>query len=235
MAIAPGVAAGAFEIEAVAGAEVMEFVAVEHQFDAPRQHMHELFALVFVGTVRGGAGRQHEAVAIHHVAPVREHLHGDAGRGLGPKLPFARPHDGAVVVLFLARQFRDRRAVIFGEIVQHAKGHALRGALEGRENRGRDADIAGDLLQCLAGIVPQAAQLAPDALRRIAFGGMCVDGGIFRIESFADGGRVQAAFGAIPGDALQPGDVVAAILPVASLRASGHDKPLRLPEPERRG
>ena len=79
MAIAPGVAAGAFEIEAVAGADIVELVAIEHQLDTAGKYVNELLALMLVGAIRGCAGRQHEAVAIHHVASVGQHLHGDAG------------------------------------------------------------------------------------------------------------------------------------------------------------
>ena len=51
VAVAPGVAAAALEIEAVAGAEVVEFMAVQHDLDAAGAHMDEFLAIVLVSAV----------------------------------------------------------------------------------------------------------------------------------------------------------------------------------------
>ncbi len=174
-------------------------------------------------------------MAVHHVAPVGQHLHGDARGGFRPELPFSRAHHGALGRFLLARKLRDRRAVIVGKVVQHAEGDALRGALEGGEDGGGNADVAGHLLQRPAGGMAQAPELASDALRRVAVRRGGFAGRILRLQRLADGGGVEAALGAIPCDALQPRDVLGAVLAMACLRAARHDEALRFPQPQRRG
>ena len=113
--------------------------------------------------------------------------------------------------------------------MQDAEGHALRGAFEGGENGRRDADIAGDLLQSLACGMPQTAQLAADALWRVALARMRVPRRLFRLQRLADGGRIEPTLRAIPGDALQPCDIVGAVLAMPGFRASRHHEALRFP------
>ena len=88
----------------------------------------------------------------------------------------------------------------------------------------------GRIFTCASSLgMAQAAELAADALRRIAVRRLRFRRRLFRLQRLADRGRVEAALGAIPGNALEAVDVVGAVLPMAGVRAAGHDETLRLP------
>ncbi len=74
----------ALEVEAVAGMQFEELVAIENDLQTTREHVDELFALMLISALAGRPRRQLKAIAFHHVAPFGENLHGHPRRRRRP-------------------------------------------------------------------------------------------------------------------------------------------------------
>ena len=158
MTVAPGVIATAFEIERIAGSEIEELIGIKDQLQPPGEYVHELLPFVSVGAFARRTGCEHETVAIHHRAALGQKLHRDTWRRFRPCAPSAGADDLGHVVALFPRKPGNRGSIICRKVVQRLETHPLGGAFERRQCRGSNANVTGNLIQCLAGAVAQTAQ-----------------------------------------------------------------------------
>ncbi len=217
----------AFEIEAVAGFQVVVLLAVQPDFKITTKDVQEFFALVRIGFAAAAAGFDAEEVRFHRrIAPGKQ-FHANVRRSLQDfSLRWAN-EPGMFAGGFEKRE--DVGAIEAGDTTERGDRGAHLAALETAK---KSHGYAGGTRYLREGESAAGSQ-APETLTGMRLNFRSGRNNALAFQHMNDGGRIEAASAAKKNRALEQAHIRFGIKTVAALRAQRRDEAERLPGTQR--
>jgi len=188
---------GAFEIQTVAGLELVVALIVKPDLEFAAENMKEFFAIVGIRFTAAATGLDAEEVRLHgSVAPGKK-LHADVGAGFEDLAVGGMDQSGSIAIGLEKRQ--KVSSIKSSDAPERGDGRAHLAALERAEKADRDAGGTGDLGERKTALETKAAESL--ARRLPGIGGS--EGEALLFQNMNNGGGVQAASAAQEDGALK--------------------------------